>query len=205
MPGRRGGNRRQMTATVNDGTQIAGTTALNNTTAFRDGLYDTSSKTLAGSEKNLVMSSMSGKPRSPRTHTSSASTIRDNNSGIIPVALLPSESTSITKAPTNNSADWVEGAAEEKAEYLPPNSQGAKPTTPAHWGGSGDAAKTLSAGSSTFARPHESLVPKPLSVGRSGMTARQKTKEQATESGWWGALASVIYTPQAEYDPSNVL
>ncbi len=199
MPGRRGGNSRQMPATVNDGTQVAGTTA------FRGGLDDASPKTLAGSEKNSVVSSMRGKPRGPSTHTSSASTIQDNNSGMIPVAVLTSESVPFSEAPTNNSAGWVEGAAEERAEYLTLNSQGGKPTTLTQWGGSGDAAKTPSAGPGTFGRPHESLVPKPLSVGRSGKTTRQKAKEQATESGWWGALASVIYTPQAEYDPSNVL
>lgn len=192
-----------MTATVNDGAQIAGTTA------FRGGLDDAFPKTLAGSDTNLVMSSMSGKPRGPLTHTKSTSTIRDNNnnnSGMIPVALLPSQSTSFSKAPTNNSPGWVDGAAEKGAEYLPLGSQSGKPTTLTQWNNrSGDAAETPSAKPSTFGRPHESLVPKPLSVRRDEKTARQKAKEQATESGWWGALASVIYTPQAEYDPSNVL
>jgi hypothetical protein len=46
-------------------------------------------------------------------------------------------------------------------------------------------------------------MPKPLAVGHTGREARRKAKEDSTESGWWGALASVIYKPQAEYDPKN--
>jgi hypothetical protein len=49
------------------------------------------------------------------------------------------------------------------------------------------------------------LVPKPLGLGRGGKSAAEKPKEPSTESGWWGALASVINRPEAEYDPNNVV
>jgi len=90
-----------MPATVNDGTQVAGATA------FRGGLDDASPKTLAGSEKNLVVSSMRGKPRGPWTHTSSASTIQDNNSGMIPVAVLTGR-----KANDSHPMGWIWGCGE---------------------------------------------------------------------------------------------
>jgi hypothetical protein len=48
-------------------------------------------------------------------------------------------------------------------------------------------------------------VPKPLALGQTGREAKRKAKEDSTESGWWGALASVIYKPQAQYDPKNVV
>jgi hypothetical protein len=59
--------------------------------------------------------------------------------------------------------------------------------------------------SGAIRNPHESLMPKPLAIGQNGKSGRQSAGEKATESGWWGALASVIYRPQAEYDPSNVV
>lgn len=34
---------------------------------------------------------------------------------------------------------------------------------------------------------------------------KEESTGETTESGWWGALASVIYRPQSEYDPSNVV
>ncbi|KAK4144432.1 uncharacterized protein C8A04DRAFT_27889 [Dichotomopilus funicola] len=52
--------------------------------------------------------------------------------------------------------------------------------------------------------PHGSLVPKPLDLGKRGRSARKGDSDSAA-SGWWAALDSVIYKPQAEYDPSNVL
>lgn len=52
--------------------------------------------------------------------------------------------------------------------------------------------------------PHGSLVPKPLDLGKRGRSARKGDSDSAV-SGWWAALDSVIYKPQAEYDPSNVL
>jgi hypothetical protein len=56
--------------------------------------------------------------------------------------------------------------------------------------------------------PHESLMPKPLAVvAQRGNSGRQKKSSdpEPTQSGWWGALASVIDRPQAAYDPSNVV
>ncbi|KAL2165982.1 hypothetical protein VTG60DRAFT_3472 [Thermothelomyces hinnuleus] len=50
-----------------------------------------------------------------------------------------------------------------------------------------------------------SLIPKPLALGGNGKSGRERVNEKSAESGWWGALASVIFEPQAEYNRSNVL
>ncbi|AEO53691.1 hypothetical protein MYCTH_2114599 [Thermothelomyces thermophilus ATCC 42464] len=50
-----------------------------------------------------------------------------------------------------------------------------------------------------------SLIPKPSALGDNGKSGRKRMNEKSAESGWWGALASVIFEPQAEYNRSNVL
>lgn len=127
-------------------------------------------------------------PTSARAHASSASTIRDSNNGMIPIALFLSQSAIFGKVPTENTTGPINGAVDGKVKYV-----------------SEKVPETTSAGSSSFGSRQDSLMPKPLAVRQSGKSARQKAKEQTTESGWWGALASVIYRPQAEYDPSNVV
>ncbi|KAL2180566.1 uncharacterized protein P884DRAFT_275255 [Thermothelomyces heterothallicus CBS 202.75] len=58
-------------------------------------------------------------------------------------------------------------------------------------------------GSPRCLRP--SLIPKPLALGGNGKSGRKRVNEKSAGSGWWGALASVIFEPQAEYNRSNVL
>lgn len=172
-----------MAAHVRTGTDDAETRGTENVAPHHESSDNSSPAMLTRSGKNLELS-----PQSAQAHASSASTIRDSNNGMIPIALLLSQSAFFGKVPTENTAGPINGAVDGKDKYVSENVPG----------------KT-SVGSSRFASRQDSLVPKPLAVGQSGKSARQKAKEQTTESGWWGALASVIYRPQAEYDPSNVV
>ncbi|KAK4156160.1 hypothetical protein C8A00DRAFT_41319 [Chaetomidium leptoderma] len=123
----------------------------------------------------------------------------DSNNGVIPVASLPSQSASFGKAP--RTYQQKEKPSDNKREDW----MGATPTTSWPKRGSGNVPGTPSRGFNESSSPHDSLMPKPLAVGQSRKSSRQKAKEDSTESGWWGALASVIYRPQEAYDPSNVV
>jgi len=175
-----------MAATVKTGMKDTETRGSGKLTPPHEISDDSSSAMLTRSEKGLELS-----PTSAWTHASSASTIRDSNNGMIPIALLLSQSASFGKVPTKNTAGPTNETVDGKADY---------PSAMKYETGG-----TASSESNSLDRRHASLVPKPLAVGQSGKTGRQKAKEQTTESGWWGALASVIYRPQAEYDPSNVV
>jgi hypothetical protein len=182
---------------------------------FRQGLGELSPVTLAQSGRALGTS-----PGSTQAHANSVGAIRDSKNRMIPVAFSPSEPASLGKAPKERNAGQSSGAVDGYAErqrpreYTPEQqprssivgeSRVGDPPTQSQWWGTENAPGTPSTGSRIFDSPHESLVPKPLSVGQRGRMGRQKAKEEAAESGWWGALASVIYQPQAEYDPANVV
>jgi hypothetical protein len=110
-----------------------------------------------------------------------ANAVRVNNGiGTTPVDAMPANSASFGEAPTERTAGGPRSGL-----VKPP---GILPADPAD-----------------LRSPHESLVPKPLSLGRGGKSAAENAKEPSTESGWWGALASVINRPEAEYDPNNIV
>jgi hypothetical protein len=147
-----------------------------------------SSSRLAGLG-NMTMSSARGQPQRPNMRPSVDKTARGNDDGFIPGASLAPQLASLGKAPIGNKAAPMNGAADRKngRESSKDDQQDFGDMTP------------------TGSNPHESLIPKPLAVGGSGTSGRQRVHEKSAESGWWGALDSVISRPQAEYDPSNVL
>lgn len=138
---------------------------------------------------NVTMSSARSQPQRPNMRPSVDKTARSNDDGFIPGASLAPQLASLGKAPIGNTAAPMNGVADRKSgrESSKDDQQNFEDVTP------------------PGSNPHESLVPKPLAVGRSKTSGRQRVHEKSVESGWWGALDSVISRPQAEYDPSNVL
>ncbi|KAK3905754.1 hypothetical protein C8A05DRAFT_41331 [Staphylotrichum tortipilum] len=124
------------------------------------------------------------RPAVPSTNgllRSNANAIRGNDgNGRTPVASMPSNSASFDEAPTKNPVE-----SPKRGLWKAPG--------------------TIPLDSGDLRKPHESLVPKPLSLGRGGKSTTDKGEGQSTESGWWGALAGVINRPEAEYDPNNVV
>ena len=138
---------------------------------------------------NMTMSSARGQPQWPNMRPSTDKAARSNDDGFIPGASLAPQLASLGKAPIGNKAAPMNGVADRKngRESSKDGQQDFEDVTP------------------TGSNPHESLVPKPLAVGGNKTSGRQRVHEKSAESGWWGALDSVISRPQAEYDPSNVL
>lgn len=140
---------------------------------------------------NMTMSSARGQPQGPNMRPNIDIIDSANDDGLIPDASLAPQLASLSKAPISNKAAPMNGAADRKngrqEEFGQDDRQDFGDVTP------------------TGLSPHESLIPKPLAVRGNGTSARQRVREKSAESGWWGALDSVISRPQAEYDPSNVL
>ncbi|KAK3309874.1 uncharacterized protein B0T15DRAFT_506610 [Chaetomium strumarium] len=144
-------------------------------------------------------SSTSGPLHDSRRRASSDITVRGSNIGVIPIAIMPSQYASFGKAPSS----ITEEEDGNNARLLPNshNPEGRR-------GRTGLVRQDLQpspTGSGILNSPHESLMPKPLAVAQRGNAGRQQLKEEPAQSGWWGALASVIDRPQAAYDPSNVV
>ncbi|KAH6650511.1 hypothetical protein F5144DRAFT_588972 [Chaetomium tenue] len=139
---------------------------------------------------NMTMSSARGQPQGPNMRPNIDKVASANGDGFIPDASFAPQLASLSKAPISNKAAPMIGAADRKngrQESSQDDRQDFGDVTP------------------TGLSPHESLIPKPLTVRGNGTSARQGVREKSAESGWWGALDSVISRPQAEYDPSNVL
>jgi hypothetical protein len=138
---------------------------------------------------NMTMSSARGQPQRPNMRPSIDKTAWGSDDGFIPGASLAPQLASLDRAPIGNRATPMNGAADGKdgRESSKDGQQDFGDVTP------------------TGSNSHESLVPKPLVVGGSKTSGRQRVHEKSAESGWWGALDSVISRPQGEYDPSNVL
>jgi hypothetical protein len=176
---------------------------------------DGTSPARPGGLGNMTMSSARGQPQRSNMRPSIDKTARGGDDGFMPGASLAPQPASLGKAPIGNKAALMNKAAdrnndrqrkessndgrqdvgdETAAGLNPKRGFVGAPVSGTPWRGS-DAAHS----------PHESLIPKPLAVGGSGVSGRQRVREKSAESGWWGALDSVISRPQAEYDPSNVL
>ncbi|KAK4041422.1 hypothetical protein C8A01DRAFT_45385 [Parachaetomium inaequale] len=169
---------------------------------------------------NVTMSSARGQPQSSRTRAGPAKAMGGGNDGFNPVASLPPQSASFGKVPIGNRMAPLHEAADGKGEDSPSSKgyqrkepgnanrqdpRGGTPMASSPQGGFEGVPGTTSQESGATRNPHESLMPKPLAIGQNGKSGRQRARDKETESGWWGALASVIYRPQAEYDPSNVV
>ena len=140
---------------------------------------------------NMTMSSARGQPPRPNMRPSIEKTARGSDDGFIPGASLAPQPASLGKAPIGSKAAPMKGATDRKNGRLGESNKDDRQDF-------GDVTPTRS-------DPHESLIPKPLAVGGSGSSGRQRVNEKSADSGWWGALDSIISRPQAEYDPSNVL
>ncbi len=149
----------------------------------------------AQSERSPAVTSANSQARAIPAHAIPIGAIRDRGNGWIPTAVSPSASASIEKVPRGNNNLQL-------SNNIPVDQRVRNPSRSNQSRVAEDMPGTPSTGSRMAGSPRESLVPEPLSFGR---RARQKEKEQATESGWWGALESVIYPRQAEYDASNVV
>jgi hypothetical protein len=145
-----------------------------------EGWNKSSPSKLAGSGRNLTASSASALAGGRRGRVSSGDSSRANNSSWMPNGMLPSQSASFGKAPIGSTAGRLKETERGGGKgYLPSNPGRGLENVPVETAAVKDAPNY----------PHGSLVPKPLAVGQTGREA----------------MASVIYKPQAEYDPKNVV
>ncbi|KAK4240440.1 hypothetical protein C8A03DRAFT_13221 [Achaetomium macrosporum] len=163
-------------------------------TASNESMDDSSPATLAKLEGKPPESSIRAPLRNSRRRASSDLTVRGSNIGVIPIAILSSESAPFGKAPTGSRGPMRREDPRDRRYQAEPQEWNLRPNF-----------LKFSTGSGIPNSPHESLMPKPLAVAQRGNSRKQRLKEESTESGWWGALASVIERPQAAYDPSNVI
>lgn len=166
-----------------------------------------------------TMSSAGRQPRRLNMHTGAAECSKTNSDSAMPSALFQPQTASLGKAPTGNrmasenravarEIDVLPGSCDEQNQWRNHGQRQASDAAPVTADPRHDIEEMPGLPWHEHDVPrsaHASLVPKPLVVRGSGKSGRQRASDKAAESGWWGSMASVIFKPQTEYDPSNVM